>query len=73
MIIAQVWHETSLRDMSRVPVVCHQYVIRTGRAALQLDQIDGNQAIEEALGLCNRSLIAWVTILALLTLSGLVL
>ncbi|HEB93353.1 MAG TPA: hypothetical protein ENI94_07775 [Gammaproteobacteria bacterium] len=68
----QVWHETSLRDMSRVPVVCHQYVIRTGRAALQLDQIDGNQAIEEALGLCSRSLIAWVTILALLTLSGLV-
>ncbi len=69
----QVWRETSLRDMSRVPVVCHQYVIRTGRAALQLDQVDGNQAIEEALGLCSRSLIAWVTILALLTLSGLVL
>ncbi len=69
----QVWHETSLRDMSRVPVVCHQYIIRTGRAALQLEQIDANQAIEEALGLCHRSLIAWITILALLTLSGLVL
>ncbi len=69
----QAWRETSLRDMSRVPVVCHQYVIRTGRAALQLERIDGNQAVEEALDLCSRSLIAWVTILALLTLSGLVL
>ncbi len=68
----QVWRDTSLRDMSQVPVVCHQYIIRTGRAALQLEQIDGNQAIEEALGLCHRSLIAWITILALLTLSGLV-
>jgi len=67
------WRETSLRDMSRIPVVCHQYVIRTGRAALQLEQVDDSQAIEEALGLCSRSLIAWVTILALLTLSGLVL
>ncbi len=69
----QVWHETSLRDMSRVPVVCHQYIIRTGRAALQLEQIDDDQAIEETLSLCHRSLIAWITILALLTLSGLVL
>jgi len=69
----QAWRETSLRDMPQVPVVCHQYVIRTGRAALQLERIDGNQAVEEALGLCSRSLIAWVTILALLTLSGLVL
>ncbi len=69
----QAWRETSLRDMPQVPVVCHQYVIRTGRAALQLERIDGNQAVEEALGLCSRSLVAWVTILALLTLSGLVL
>jgi len=67
------WRDTSLRDVSHTPVVCHQYVIRTGRAALQLEEIDGIQAIEEALGLCTRSLIAWVTILALLTLSGLVL
>ena len=66
------WRETSLRE-TPLPVVCHQYVIRTGRAALQLEQIDGLQAIEETLGLCTRSLIAWVTILALLTLSGLVL
>ncbi len=56
---------------------CRWSAINTSSAPdgrpLQLDQIDGNQAVEEALGLCNRSLIAWVTILALLTLSGLVL
>jgi len=37
------------------------------------DRRGSTQAIEETLGLCGRSLIAWVTILALLTLSGLVL
>lgn len=63
------WRETSLRDISMLPV-CHQYVVRTGRAALQLEQWHGEKAIREAIALSRRSLFAWVTVLALLTLSG---
>ena len=37
------------------------------------DRRGSTLAIEEALGLCGRSLIAWVTVLALLTLAGLLL
>lgn len=63
------WRETSIRDVAMLPV-CHQYVVRTGRAALQLEELSGEEAIRQALALCQRSLISWVTILALLTLSG---
>ncbi len=66
------WRETrhqAPQAQALLPV-CHQYVVRTGRAALQLERLDGLTAVREALGLCQRSLIAWVTVLALLTLTG---
>lgn len=54
----------------------HRLLIRIGLASLQFDnhppQDDAqhNDAIRETLGLCGRSLVAWVTILALMTLAG---
>lgn len=50
----------------------HQLLLRIGLASLQFDSKppQDNAAIREALGLCGRSLIAWVTILALMTLAG---
>lgn len=54
----------------------HRLLIRIGMASLQFDnhppQEDSqqNEAIRETLGLCGRSLIAWITILALMTLAG---
>lgn len=53
-------------------VKSHQLLTRIGLSALQLDTIppQDTSAIRKTLGLCGRSLIAWVTILALLTLAG---
>lgn len=50
----------------------HRLLLRIGLASLQFDSKppQDNAAIREALGLCGRSLIAWVTILALMTLAG---
>lgn len=69
----QAWREAVRhappREQPLLPV-CDQYVVRTGRAALQLEHLEGAAAVHEALALCQRSLIAWVTVLALLTLTG---
>jgi len=54
----------------------HRLLLRIGQAALQFDnhppQDDSqhNDAIRETLELCGRSLVAWVTVLALMTLAG---
>jgi hypothetical protein len=54
----------------------HRLLIRIGKASLQFDnhppQNDSqyNEAIRETLGLCGRSLVVWITILALMTLAG---
>jgi len=54
----------------------HRLLLRIGFASLQFDnkppQDDAqhNNAIRETLGLCGRSLVAWITILALMTLAG---
>jgi len=54
----------------------HRLLLRIGQASLQLDnhppQDDSqhNNAIRETLELCGRSLVAWITILALMTLAG---
>ncbi len=54
----------------------NRLLLRIGFASLQFDnhppQDDAqhNDAIRETLGLCGRSLVAWITILALMTLAG---
>ncbi len=54
----------------------HRLLLRIGQASLQLDnhppQDDSqhNNAIRETLELCGRSLVAWITVLALMTLAG---
>jgi membrane protein required for beta-lactamase induction len=50
----------------------HRLLLRIGLASLQFDTRppQDSSAIREALDLCGRSLIAWVTILALMTLAG---
>ena len=54
----------------------HHLLLHIGQAALQLDkhppQDDSqhNDAIRETLDLCGRSLVAWITVLALMTLAG---
>jgi membrane protein required for beta-lactamase induction len=54
----------------------HRLLLRIGRASLQFDnhppQDDAqhNDAIRETLSLCGRSLVAWVTVLAIMTLAG---
>jgi AmpE protein len=54
----------------------HRLLIHIGVASLQFDssppQEDAqqNEAIRETLGLCGRSLVAWITVLALMTLAG---
>jgi membrane protein required for beta-lactamase induction len=50
----------------------HRLLLLIGHGALQFDKAPAqdHSAIREALGLCGRSLIAWVTVLALLTLAG---
>jgi AmpE protein len=47
-------------------------LLRVGLASLQFntDPPQGNNAVRETLGLCGRSLVAWITILAILTLAG---
>ncbi len=50
----------------------HDLLIRIGRASLQFDNKspEDNNAVRETLGMCGRSLVAWVTILAIMTLAG---
>jgi membrane protein required for beta-lactamase induction len=50
----------------------HRMLLRIGYGSLQFDSNPprSNSAVRETLGLCGRSLIAWITILALLTLAG---
>ena len=67
----QAWREAGPNHVSQRPI-CQRYVIRTGRAAMELEKAEGLDKIRETLGLCDRSLIAWVTVLSLLTLAGLV-
>lgn len=47
-------------------------LLRIGIAALQFDtkSPQDNNAVRETLGLCGRSLVAWITILAIMTLAG---
>jgi membrane protein required for beta-lactamase induction len=47
-------------------------LLRIGKASLQFDTRppQDNNAIRETLGLCGRSLVAWITILAIMTLAG---
>jgi len=71
------WQDSPLdeNDTSNSPK-SHRLLIRIGFASLQFDnkppQDDAqhNDAIRETLSLCSRSLVAWVTILALMTLAG---
>ncbi len=50
----------------------HNLLLRIGMASLQFDRKspEDNDAVRETLGMCGRSLVAWVTILALMTLAG---
>ncbi|MDT8383861.1 MAG: regulatory signaling modulator protein AmpE [Gammaproteobacteria bacterium] len=50
----------------------HRLLLRIGMAALQFDTRppQDNTAIRETLGLCGRSLVAWITLLAIMTLAG---
>jgi AmpE protein len=52
----------------------HDLLLRIGKASLQFDEQppQDNTAVRATLSLCQRSLVAWVTILALMTLSGFV-
>lgn len=50
----------------------HKLLLRIGKASLQFDNKppEDNNAVRETLGMCGRSLVAWVTILAIMTLAG---
>jgi membrane protein required for beta-lactamase induction len=50
----------------------HRLLLRIGKAALQFDTRppQDNNAVRETLGLCGRSLVAWITVLAIMTLAG---
>lgn len=50
----------------------HKLLLRIGRASLQFDSKppEDNTAVRETLGMCGRSLVAWITILAIMTLAG---
>lgn len=50
----------------------HRLLLLIGKAALQFDTQppQDNNAVRETLGLCGRSLVAWITILAIMTLAG---
>lgn len=50
----------------------HRLLVRIGMAALQFDTRppQDNTSIRETLGLCGRSLVAWITLLAIMTLAG---
>lgn len=50
----------------------HHLLLRIGLASLQFDTKppQDNDAVRETLGLCGRSLVAWITLLAIMTLAG---
>lgn len=50
----------------------HNLLLHIGKASLQFDNHPpkNNNAVRETLGMCGRSLVTWVTILALMTLAG---
>jgi len=68
-------HEETDTNNDTSPQI-HRLLLRIGQAALQLDNHppqDNSQhtdAIRATLDLCGRSLVAWITILALMTLAG---
>lgn len=71
------WQETPLEEGdTRNNPQSHRLLMRIGFASLQFDNkppqddTQHNDAIRETLGLCSRSLVAWVTVLALMTLAG---
>jgi membrane protein required for beta-lactamase induction len=69
------WQDSTPEPTSHVPQ-SSQLLVRIGMASLQLnnhplqDETQQRNAIRETLGLCARSLVAWITILALMTLTG---
>jgi len=75
----QSWQNSPLEeadDTDNTTPKSHRLLVRIGFASLQFDnkppQDDAqyNDAIRETLGLCARSLVAWITVLALMTLAG---
>lgn len=50
----------------------HRLLLRIGKASLQFDTKppQDNTVVRETLGLCGRSLVAWITVLAIMTLAG---
>jgi len=75
----QAWQNTPLEETETnddTNPQSHRLLLRIGQAALQFDNhppqddTQYNDAIRETLGLCGRSLVAWVTVLALMTLTG---
>lgn len=74
----RAWQNTPLDEANTddTTPTSHRLLLRIGLASLQFDnhppQDDAqhNESIRETLGLCGRSLVAWVTILALMTLAG---
>ncbi len=73
------WQNTLFEEIEKNDVTnpqSHGLLLRIGQASLQFDnhppQDDAqhNNAIRETLALCGRSLVAWITILALMTLAG---
>jgi len=69
-------HEEEMDTNNNTNPQIHHLLLRIGQAALQFDkhplQDDSqhNDAIRETLDLCGRSLVAWITVLALMTLAG---
>ncbi|NOX92886.1 MAG: regulatory signaling modulator protein AmpE [Gammaproteobacteria bacterium] len=73
------WQNTSLEDTDTndsTSPQSHRLLVRIGQASLQFDNkppqddTQHNDAIRETLELCGRSLVAWITVLALMTLAG---
>jgi AmpE protein len=69
------WREHDTAAPDTLPPPSHRLLVRVGLASMRLQcpQPAGDckpTAVRETLGLCGRSLIAWVTVLALMTLGG---
>lgn len=71
----QAWNERCLTCNQLPDCECYDIMVRIGLGSLQRHSDEAmefsTQTVREALGLCGRALMAWITVLAVLTLAGL--
>lgn len=71
----QAWNERCLACNQLPDCECYDIMVRIGLGSLQRHGGEEEeytlQTVRESLGLCGRALMAWITVLAVLTLAGL--